>query len=86
MRRDGDDRMLNVRRIGRRAGPVLALVATWGLTTSGASWAEGLQYGIAWEDIFVIVGLAVAAALVAAVLPARAASDIRPAVALRLAD
>jgi putative ABC transport system permease protein len=71
---------------GTLMGVGIALIATWGLTTSGASWAEGLQYGVAWQDIGLIVGLAVLAALAAAVFPARAASDIRPAVALRLAD
>jgi putative ABC transport system permease protein len=71
---------------GTLLGVGIALIATWGLTTSGASWAEGLQYRVAWQDILLIVGLAVIAALAAALFPARAASDIRPAVALRLAD
>jgi putative ABC transport system permease protein len=71
---------------GTLMGVGIALIATWGLTTSKASWAEGLHYGVAWRDIVLIVGLAVIAALAAAILPARAASDIEPAVALRIAD
>jgi putative ABC transport system permease protein len=71
---------------GTLLGVGIALIATWGLTTSGASWAEGLKFAIAWRDIVFIVGLAVIAALAAAVLPARAASDIEPAAALRIAD
>ena len=71
---------------GTLMGVAIALVTSWGLTTSSASWARGFEYGIAWSDIVIIVGLAVVASLVAAVLPARAASNIEPAVALRIAD
>ena len=53
-------------------GVGIALVASWGLTTSHASWTRGFHYGVAWQSILVIVALAVVAALVAAVLPARA--------------
>jgi putative ABC transport system permease protein len=71
---------------GTLMGVFIALVATWGLTLSSASWAEGLQYGVAWKGILMIVALAVVASVIAALLPARAASDIRPARALRIAD
>jgi putative ABC transport system permease protein len=71
---------------GTLMGVFIALVATWGLTQSTASWAQGLHYGVAWKSILVIVTLAVLASLIASVLPARAASDIRPARALRIAD
>ena len=71
---------------GTLMGVAIALVASWGLTTSHASWTRGFHYGVAWQSILVIVALAVVAALVAAVLPARAATNIRPARALRIAD
>jgi ABC-type lipoprotein release transport system permease subunit len=71
---------------GTLMGVAIALVSSWGLTTTDASWARGFEYGIAWSDIVIVVALAVFASLVAAVLPARAASDIRPASALRIAD
>jgi putative ABC transport system permease protein len=71
---------------GTLMGVLIALVASWGLTTSDASWAEDLQFGLATRDILLIVGLALVAALIAAVLPARAASDIRPAAALRITE
>jgi putative ABC transport system permease protein len=71
---------------GTTMGVAIALVSSWGLTTTDASWARGFEFGIAWSDIVIIVALAVVASLVAAVLPARAASNIHPAVALRVAD
>lgn len=71
---------------GTLMGVAIALVSSWGLSNTDATWARGFEYGIAWTDIVVIVTLAVGASLVAAILPARAASDIRPAVALRIAD
>lgn len=71
---------------GTLLGVAIALVSSWGLTTTSASWARGFEFGIAWTDIVIIVSLAVVASLVAAVLPARAAAGIEPAVALRLAD
>jgi putative ABC transport system permease protein len=71
---------------GTLIGVAIALVATWGLTTTGASWTRGFEFDVAWRSVGGIVALAIVAAMVAAVLPARAASDIRPAVALRVAD
>jgi ABC-type lipoprotein release transport system permease subunit len=65
---------------------LIALTATWGLTTSDATWVRGFEYGVPWGEVAIIVALAVGAALIAAVLPARTAADIRPAVALRLAE
>lgn len=71
---------------GTLTGVAIALVSSWGISNADAAWARGFEYGIAWREILVIVALAVVASLVAALLPARAASDIRPAVALRVAD
>ncbi|GMU78027.1 MAG: ABC transporter [Acidimicrobiia bacterium] len=71
---------------GTLMGVAIAVVSSWGISRANESWARGFEFGIAWSDIVIVVCLAVAASLVAAILPARAASDIHPAVALRIAD
>lgn len=72
--------------MGTLMGVGIALVTSWGLSQANESWARGFRFGISWSDIVIVVALAVIASLVAAVLPARAASDIEPARALRIAD
>jgi putative ABC transport system permease protein len=71
---------------GVAIGVLTAVVASYGIVSSGASWAEQLEWGLPLDDLAVIVALALAAALLAAAGPARAAARTRPAVALRLAD
>ena len=69
---------------GTLMGVLIALTATWGIDLR-RDVGTGFQFGVPWGEVSLIVALAVGAALVAAVLPARA-SDIHPAVALRLAE
>ncbi|MDP9440830.1 MAG: ABC transporter permease, partial [Actinomycetota bacterium] len=66
-------------------GTLLATVSTWRLLNSGA-FGEGLQFSIPWPEVSTVVVLAFVATVVATVTPAHQASQIRPAVALRVAD
>lgn len=67
-------------------GMATALVASWGLVASGASWAEDLTFAVPLASLAIIAGLTLGAALLASLWPARSASRTKPAVALRLAD
>jgi putative ABC transport system permease protein len=67
-------------------GVGIALVASYGFAAAGASWAEGMTWGVPVIDLLVIIGVAVVSTLAAAVLPARRAAGIRPATALRASD
>ncbi|MBW3616073.1 MAG: ABC transporter permease, partial [Actinobacteria bacterium] len=66
-------------------GTLLANVSTWRLLNSGA-FGENLRFSIPWSQLGLVVALAFVATLVATVTPAQQASQIRPAVALRIAD
>ncbi|MBW3649627.1 MAG: ABC transporter permease [Actinobacteria bacterium] len=66
-------------------GTLLAHVSTWRLLNSGA-FGESLRFSIPWSQVALVVVLAFFATLVATVTPAQQASQIRPAVALRIAD
>ncbi len=56
------------------------------LAASGADFAKGFHFGIAVTDLLVIIAVALVPAVLAAALPARQASRIEPAVALRVTD
>ncbi len=66
-------------------GTGLALISTWRLLTSGA-FGDGLEFGVPYVQLAVIITLAFLATLAATASPAQQASKIRPAVALRIAD
>jgi putative ABC transport system permease protein len=72
--------------IGVGLGVVIALIASYVLAASGADFAEGFQWGVPVAEVLLIVGIALVAAILAALLPARQASRIQPAVSLRLSD
>ncbi len=72
--------------LGVAIGVVIALIATYVLAVSGADFAEGYEFGVPVVELLVIVGIALVPAVLAAALPARQASHIRPAVALRVRD
>jgi len=67
-------------------GVAVALVGSYGLVLSGATFAEGMTWGVPWTEVLGISLLALVASSVAALWPARRASRIRPAEALRITD
>jgi putative ABC transport system permease protein len=68
-------------------GAVLAVLTTWLLYRNSADF-QGLAgaYPIAWRDIAVILGATFVGSILATLGPARRASAIQPAVAVRTAD
>lgn len=67
-------------------GMVTAIIASYGLASSTASWAENLEWTLPVGALAVIAAITIVASLLASLWPARSAARIRPAVALRLAD
>jgi ABC-type lipoprotein release transport system permease subunit len=64
----------------------IAVMACYVLAVSGADFAAGFTFGVPLGDVAIIAAVALVPALLAAMLPARLASHIEPAVALRLHD
>jgi putative ABC transport system permease protein len=67
-------------------GVVIALIASYGFSSAGADWAEGMRWGVPFRSILVIVTIAIVSTLITAFWPARRAAHIKPAAALRIAD
>ncbi|MEJ7844679.1 MAG: FtsX-like permease family protein [Acidimicrobiales bacterium] len=68
-------------------GVGLGLLTAWTLlTTSEAFGDEALPFAVPWPALALLVGVALAASLLAVAAPARHASRTLPAVALRIAD
>ncbi len=67
-------------------GVAVALIGTYGLVSSDNNFTEGFTWGVPWTDVLVIAAIALGTSGLAALWPARRASEIRPAVALRLTD
>jgi putative ABC transport system permease protein len=72
--------------LGVAIGVIVALAATYVLAASGADFANGYRFGVPVGELVLIVALALGPAILAAALPARQASRIKPAVALRTVD
>lgn len=71
---------------GVATGVIVALVGSYGLVLSGSAFSADFHYAVPWRDIFVIVGLALGATSLTAIVPSLRASRIKPAVALRVVD
>ena len=71
---------------GVSIGVGVALIGSYGLVASGNNFAEGFQWGVPWGEVAGVVALALVTSTLIALWPARRASRIRPAVALRVAD
>jgi putative ABC transport system permease protein len=68
-------------------GTVLALVTSYNMMTNSDTFgSESIHFQIPFVNIAVVSTIALVASLIAANLPARQASRIKPAVALRIAD
>jgi putative ABC transport system permease protein len=72
--------------IGVALGVVIAMAACYVLAISGADFASGFTFGIPLGEVAMIVAIALVPALLAALVPARLASHIEPARALRIHD
>ena len=72
--------------LGVTLGVVIALIASYVLAVSGADFADGFEFGVPIGEVLLIVGVALVSAILAALLPARQASRIQPAVSLRIVD
>ena len=70
---------------GITLGTVLGLVTAWNLFNSGFATVD-VEFAIPWATVLLLAAASLAFSLLVAVFPARAASRIRPAVALRIAD
>src|SRR5262249_20885115 len=70
--------------IGVALGVIIAIAACYVLAISGADFASGFTFGVPFDEIAVIVAIALVPALLAALVPARLASRIEPAQALRI--
>ncbi len=71
--------------IGVAIGVALGFVCTWSITTSD-DFGEGLSWSVPWVAVAVLVAGTLVGALLATLGPARSASRIKPAVALRTTD
>jgi putative ABC transport system permease protein len=70
---------------GILVGSILALVTASQLMTHG-EFGEGISFTIPWANVVILTSSALAASLIATAWPAQQASQIPPAVALRVAD
>jgi putative ABC transport system permease protein len=67
-------------------GVALGVVTARNLLTSGFGGELDVPFAVPWPSVGILVAVAFGFSLLVAALPARAASRIRPAVALRIAD
>jgi putative ABC transport system permease protein len=66
-------------------GTVLALVTSWQIVGTD-TFGDDLPFAVPWLEVVLLVAVTLGVSLLATAAPARQASRIRPAVALRLAD
>jgi putative ABC transport system permease protein len=70
---------------GILVGTGLALITAYQLISNG-EFGEGVAFIVPWLDLTILVSVAIGASLLATAWPAQQASQIPPAVALRIAD
>jgi len=71
---------------GVAIGVVVALIGSYGLVSSDNTFTDGFVWAVPWGEVLIVVAIAVGTSAIAALWPARHASQIRPAVALRISD
>jgi putative ABC transport system permease protein len=67
-------------------GVLVALIGSYGLVSSGDAFADGMQWGVPWDEVLVVCAIALVTSTIIALWPAMRAARIRPAVALRSSD
>lgn len=67
-------------------GVLVALIGSRGLVASGSNFVAGMRWTVPWGEVGVIVAIALVASAATALWPARRASRIEPADALRMTD
>lgn len=71
---------------GAILGVVVGLVGAWSLTIGDLTIMEGASFVAPWGQVVGVLLLVTTAVTISAVIPARSAGRIRPAVALRIAE
>jgi putative ABC transport system permease protein len=66
-------------------GVALAIVTARQLILNG-DFGDGIEFIVPWSELLILAAISMVASLLATVWPARQASQIPPAVALRIAD
>ena len=69
--------------VGTVLGLILGAIVTWGFLDDAGDLAEGLEFAIPWANVSIVVAITIIAALITTYVPARQASKIYPAEALR---
>ncbi len=69
--------------IGTASGVALGALTAWSFLQDISDANQGLEFSIPWASISIVVGITIVAALVTTYLPARQASQVFPAEALR---
>ena len=69
--------------VGTLLGVILGAIVSWSFLDDTADQAAGLTFAIPWLNVSVVVGITIIAALITTYVPARQASKIYPAEALR---
>ena len=69
--------------VGTVLGLILGAIVTWGFLDNAGDQAEGLEFAIPWMNVTIVVAITIIAALITTYVPARQASKIYPAEALR---
>lgn len=69
--------------VGTILGVALGAIISWSFIDDISGEAQGLEFGIPWFNVSVVVGITIIASLLTTAWPARQASKIAPAEALR---
>jgi putative ABC transport system permease protein len=68
-------------------GIVLGLLTSWSVMTNSDSFsANSIRFEVPWVTVALLLVVPMVASLLGVLAPARSASRIRPAIALRIAD
>ena len=69
--------------VGTVLGVILGAIVAWSFLDDNSGQVSGLAFGIPWRNVSIVVAITIIAALITTYIPARQASRIYPAEALR---